>query len=93
MHATAESERQHLLDLGYNPHVTVIPNGVDFSTIPIVDKEHFYHSEHQRTILFLSRIHVKKGINFLIEAVGRLKNELKGSRILIAGEGERDYIQ
>ena len=93
LHATAESERQHLLDLDYNSHVTVIPNGVDLSTIPIVDKEKFYHSEHQRTILFLSRIHVKKGINFLIEAVGRLKNELKGSRILIAGEGDQEYIR
>jgi glycosyltransferase involved in cell wall biosynthesis len=43
-------------------------------------------------ILFLSRVHEKKGINFLIEAVATLKEKLKGYKIIIAGEGEPTYI-
>lgn len=48
--------------------------------------------EKHRNILFLSRIHVKKGINFLIEAVANLKEDLQGYTINIAGEGEENYI-
>lgn len=45
-----------------------------------------------KNILFLSRIHVKKGINFLIEAIANLKADLQGYTINIAGEGEESYI-
>lgn len=43
-------------------------------------------------MLFLSRVHVKKGINFLIEAVAALKDELDGYVVKIAGPGEESYI-
>ena len=45
-----------------------------------------------KNILFLSRVHIKKGINFLIEATANLKTELQGYTINIAGEGEESYI-
>ena len=48
--------------------------------------------QRTKTILFLSRIHEKKGINFLIEAASILKKELDGYQIVIAGEGDAPYI-
>lgn len=36
--------------------------------------------------------HVKKGINFLIESIALLKNDLKDYVINIAGEGDENYI-
>ena len=48
--------------------------------------------EKKKKILFLSRIHVKKGINFLIESIALLKNDLKDYVINIAGEGDENYI-
>lgn len=87
LHATAESEKENLLELGYNRKIEVIANGIDVDKI--VMKTAW---ERTKEILFLSRIHVKKGINFLIEAVAILKEELKGYRINIAGEGEETYI-
>lgn len=87
IHATAESERQNLLNLGYNKNVAVIPNGIDVKQIEMKDSW-----EKKNTLLFLSRIHVKKGIDLLINAVAELKEEMKDYQVLIAGEGDADYI-
>mgnify|MGYP000499632819 CR=1 FL=1 len=45
-----------------------------------------------KQLLFLSRVHVKKGINYLIEAADILRDELQGYKILVAGEGDADYV-
>ena len=87
LHATAESEKENLLNLGYNTKIEVIANGVDVESIEL--KKSW---KRNKEILFLSRVHVKKGINFLIEAVAKLKNELKGYVVNVAGEGELAYI-
>lgn len=87
IHATAESEKLNILKLGYNNKVEVIANGIDVDSIQI--KESW---ERKKNILFLSRIHVKKGIEFLLEAVSLLKSQLEGYTVTIAGEGEEEYI-
>ena len=87
IHATAESEKKNLMQLGWNSNIKVIPNCVEVSKIMM--KESW---TKRKNILFLSRIHVKKGINFLIEATANLKKELQGYTINIAGEGEESYI-
>lgn len=87
IHATAESERQNLIKLGYNKNVIVIPNGIDVSEIKIKDCW-----KKTKTLLFLSRIHIKKGIELLINAVAELKEEMDGYQVLIAGEGDTNYI-
>ncbi len=87
LHATAESERDNILKLGYNTNVEVIANGVDVESI--VMKQSW---KRTRKILFLSRVHVKKGIELLIEAAARLKNELNLYEVTVAGEGDADYI-
>ena len=87
LHATAESEKKNLLRLGWNRQVQVIGNCVDVDGI--VMKSSW---ERRKSILFLSRVHVKKGINFLIEAVAQLKEEMEGYVVKIAGPGEEAYI-
>lgn len=88
LHATAESEKANLLKLGYNKKIEVIANGIDVDNIKIKD-----NWERKKKILFLSRIHVKKGIEFLLDAIAELKEQLEGYTIYIAGEGEVNYIQ
>lgn len=87
LHATANSEKENLLKLGYNKKIEVIANGIDVDKIEM--KKDW---TRKKKILFLSRIHVKKGIEFLIEAAHKLKNELQGYQIIIAGEGDANYI-
>lgn len=86
--ATAESERDNLLKLGYNSNIKVVRLGIDAESIEM--KRSW---KKTRQILFLSRVHVKKGINFLVEAADVLRNELQGYKILVAGEGEADYVE
>ena len=86
--ATAESERDNLLKLGYNSNIKVVRLGIDAESIEM--KRSWKKS---RQILFLSRVHVKKGINFLIEAAAELRSELQGYKILVAGEGDTDYVE
>lgn len=88
LHATAESEKENLLKLGYNSRIAIIPNGIDVESIDI--KQNW---KRNKQILFLSRIHVKKGIEFLLEAVAVLKNQLNGYMVNIAGEGDAAYIE
>lgn len=46
----------------------------------------------EKQLLFLSRVHVKKGINFLIEAASVLRDQLQDYKIVVAGEGEPEYV-
>lgn len=86
--ATAESEKGNLKNLGWNDHITVVPNGIDVDVIPLKRSWDLKHN-----VLFLSRVHVKKGINFLIEAVAQLKGDFAGWIFTIAGESDGDYVE
>ena len=88
LHATADTEKQNLLCLGWNPRIAVIPNAVNIGELPIKDTW-----KRNRRIVFMSRLHVKKGIEVLFEALSRLKPELEGYEVIIAGEGDLDYVQ
>jgi glycosyltransferase involved in cell wall biosynthesis len=88
IHATAELEKRNLLRLGFNDKITVIPNGIEVKNI-------FVKSSWTKTknVLYLSRIHPKKGIELLIDAAAQIKDVLVDYRIIIAGEGDIHYIQ
>lgn len=88
LHATAESEKENLLKLGYNDRITVIANGIDVERIDMKTTW-----KRNKEILFLSRVHVKKGLNFLIEARAQLKEQMQGYIVRIAGEGDAAYIE
>ena len=88
IHVTAERERDNFRLLGYNENVKVIPNAVNVEEIRMKDSW-----KRTKTILFLSRIHMQKGVRFLIEAIVALKNELSGYKVVIAGEGDVSYIE
>lgn len=87
LHATAQSEKENLLKLNYNNKIEIIANGIEVKNVALKTSWN-----RKKEILFLSRIHIKKGINFLIEATANLKTELQGYTINIAGEGEESYI-
>lgn len=86
LHATAHSEEIQFRKLGFTNPCVVIPNGVDLK--PIHPKTEW---SSVRNILFLSRVHPKKGIELLIEAISKLGN--KNLKVTIAGEGEPLYVE
>ena len=90
IHATAAMEAENLRQLGFKNPIAVIPNGIDLSAYPISINS---QEEQKRTILFLSRIHLKKGIELLIEAWGQLDKTIRSNwQVEIAGNGDAGYI-
>lgn len=87
LQATAESEKANLLKLGYNSTIKIVKLGIDAESITMKTSW-----KKNKQLLFLSRVHVKKGINYLIEAVDILRDELQGYKIVVAGEGDADYV-
>lgn len=90
IHATAVSEAQAIRNLGYTNPIAVIPNGIDLFEYPYKNKI----DNKKKKILFLSRIHYKKGLELLIEAWSEICEDLKKDwEIEIVGNGEKAYIE
>ena len=85
IHATAQMEKDSIRKLGFLNKITIIPNGIDLSEIKGT-KEHY--GTHK--MVFLSRIHPKKGIEILLEAWRNC--DTKGWTLEIAGNGDATYI-
>jgi len=86
LHATCEMERENIRKLGFKNPIVVIPNGIEISNVKLKAEW-----KEVQNILFLSRVHPKKGIDLLIEAVAQLPaNTL---HITIAGEGDAAYVE
>lgn len=83
--ATAESEKKNLLTLGYNKNITIIPNGIITDNIEC--KESW---DEKKRILFLALYRKNKGIDILMQSVSKIKQELSGWKVIIAGL-ESDY--
>ncbi|HEY9113226.1 MAG TPA: glycosyltransferase [Bacteroidales bacterium] len=90
IHVTAQMEANNIRKLGFSKPIAVIPNGIDI-------KEFNYSTgkliKENKTILFLSRIHPKKGIEILIDAWSLIDEKFrKNWQIKIAGNGEEKYV-
>lgn len=86
--ATAETERNNLLRLGYNGNVSVVPTGIVVDGIGIKADWKL-----KKTILFLALLRPNKGADLLIRVVKELENELCGYRVVIAGNGKYSYVE
>ena len=81
-HATAESEYDDIRRAGFRQPVMVIPNGIDLPVLP--PKQ----SDGLRTLLFLGRIHVVKGLDVLLPAWLSLQRQFPEWRLVIVGSDD-----
>lgn len=88
--ATSKMEADNIRALGITSPIAIIPNGIDISEYKCRTSEDKTHVKKQ--ILFLSRIHEKKGIEFLINAWEQLRAKYPTWNVVIAGNGEESYI-
>jgi glycosyltransferase involved in cell wall biosynthesis len=88
LHATSMEERQQFGKLGLRTRAVMIPNGVDAAPAGLTQ------ALPPRSVLFLSRIHPKKGLELLVRAVAGSalfwRNE--GWRLYIVGPGSPEYV-
>lgn len=82
LHATAEQEAESFRQLGLRQPIAIIPNGTDLPEW----RDLAYPKGTPRKILFLSRIHQKKGLLELVQAWQIVKPT--GWKMIIAGPDE-----
>lgn len=81
LHATADTEYDDIRHLGLKAPVALIPNGVD---VPAGCARHRGAGERRR-LLFLSRIHSKKGVDILLHAWRRVQATAEDWELHIVG--------
>ena len=97
LHALTKAEAEDYRRFGCTAPIAVIPNGV---RIPSQVTSDLFVSQHRvlegkRIVLFLGRIHVKKGLDLLVRAWKELARENPDAMLVLAGpdfEGTRARI-
>jgi glycosyltransferase involved in cell wall biosynthesis len=91
IHATAPMEVESIRGLGFKNPIAMTPNGVNIEEFPteIPNKRNI-----PKKILFLSRMHVKKGIENLIDAWKLIDQKIRKDWLIeIVGNGDETYIK
>ena len=78
-HATSEAEYLEIRRLGFSQPVAVIPNGID-TPARVGDDE-----SRKPELLFLGRLHPKKGVELLLHAWRELQSAFPQWRLVVAG--------
>ncbi|AKG23967.1 glycosyltransferase [Calothrix sp. 336/3] len=93
IHFTSQKEQQEVSKLGLNVPGFVIPLGLSIPD-PIPDaysrlRQLHHISASEPVILFLSRLHHKKGLDYLIPALSKVSHHC--FTFILAGSGTSDY--
>lgn len=85
---TAELEAKHIRELGIKAPISIIPNGIEIESYQCRTSI----KDVKKQVLFLSRIHEKKGIELLLDAWKSISNINQEWELVISGNGDENYI-
>ncbi|MCP4510172.1 MAG: glycosyltransferase, partial [Fuerstiella sp.] len=88
IHATCHDELQDVRSLGLRNPVALVPNGV---SCPVLPETPIHDQRSNRTVLFLARIHPKKGVDTLLRAWRAIESQFTDWNLKIAGPLGSDY--
>ena len=96
LHFVSDAERESTARLRLSPRAHIIVLGADAPPAPKGDdraavEEKYPGIRGRKIVLFLSRLHPKKGLDVLAEAAGALAETRDDFSLVIAGGGERGY--
>ena len=86
-HATSVEEYKDIRRLGFHEPVAIVPNGVDVPNFPSTRNSEY------RTLLFVSRIHPKKGLDLLLPAWRVVQDHFRDWKLVIVGPDDGGYLQ
>lgn len=82
--ATCRAEYEDIRNYGLSNPVAIIPNGIDFVEIP-------QNISKKKQLVFLSRIHPKKGIDLLLKSWESVQAKFPNWELKIAGNDQNEY--
>ena len=87
LHALTLAEAQHFIRFGAQSPIAVIPNGVDIPAErdPGAFFQRYPALAAKRIVLFLARLHPKKGLDLLAESWAALASDWPDAHLVIAG--------
>lgn len=85
-HATAMTEYEDIRRLGFTQPVALVPNGVDIPDLAVET------ATRKRKLLFVSRIHPKKGIDNLLRAWAAVQDRFPDWQLDIVGPDNFGYL-
>ncbi len=93
LHALTRPEIGHLRALAPGAAVALVPNGVDLAPFDDLPPRSALESQHPELagkflLLFLGRLHPKKGLDLLAGAFGELKRDFPDLHLLLAGSDD-----
>ena len=91
IHSTGLKEEYNLRNMELCSSYATIPNGIDLKEFPLIAPS---VSKKEKVLLFLSRIHPKKGVEILIEVWSKVDVNLKRNwKVEIIGNGSDSYLR
>lgn len=88
LHATSAGEASNFQKLGLTSPIVMAPNGVEADAMPCAEHD---PQRRERVLLFLSRIHPKKGLLDLVTAWSRVRPA--NWKIRIVGADEANHLR
>jgi len=90
LHLLNAGEQQALQPLKLSSPIQVIPNGISPDEFESLPSKGTFRQEHPTLgdhpfILFLSRLHIKKGLDYLAQAFSQLATNLPNVHLVVAG--------
>ncbi|MEO1283159.1 MAG: glycosyltransferase, partial [Pseudomonadota bacterium] len=89
-HATSEQEHDDIRAFGLTAPVAVVPNGIDVPDTGEI-MQPALASDRQRSVLYLGRVHAKKGIDRLLRAWANVEAANPNWRLQIVGPAEEGH--
>jgi glycosyltransferase involved in cell wall biosynthesis len=93
LHALSRPEIGHLRAIAPRTPVCFVPNGVDLAPLEDLPARAVLEAEYPElrgkfVLLFFSRLHVKKGLNLLADAVAAVADDRPDLHLLVAGNDD-----
>ena len=90
LHAITRAEKEQVVKLGYKTPVVVAPNGIEPASFealpdPVEFIQRFPVLKGKRIILFLGRLHAKKGLDILARSFSTIARRFEDIVLLVVG--------
>jgi len=92
---TAQAEKERASFLGLQARTVVVPNGIDWEEFEDLPARGAFRARlgigDLPLVLFLGRLHFKKGLDTLVSAFARVKSAHSDAQLVIAGPDNEGY--